>query len=76
MLRDSYKRLVLEAATRLNDLCFVWRQGVEYEPAPGRVTQHSKPNNGTVWTHGSFVARRKQQRFGWFSFLPAPRARV
>ncbi|CAL5083751.1 unnamed protein product [Urochloa decumbens] len=43
----------------------------EYEPAPGKVIKFVTWRNGTRWTHGNFVARRK--RSGCFSFLPAPR---
>ncbi|CAN6168598.1 unnamed protein product [Urochloa humidicola] len=43
----------------------------EYEPAPGKVIKFVRWHNGTRWTHGNFVARRK--RSGCFSFLPAPR---
>ncbi|CAL5083750.1 unnamed protein product [Urochloa decumbens] len=43
----------------------------EYEPAPGKVITYVRWNNGTTWTHGNFVARRK--RSGCLSFLPAPR---
>jgi hypothetical protein len=46
-------------------------QGDEYEPAPGKVSQHPHFHNGICWTHGNFVARKK--RSGCFSFLPAPR---
>ncbi|KAG0531442.1 hypothetical protein BDA96_04G023000 [Sorghum bicolor] len=47
------------------------RSGDEYEPAPGKVSQHPHFHNGICWTHGNFVARKK--RSGCFSFLPAPR---
>ncbi|CAL4940687.1 unnamed protein product [Urochloa decumbens] len=43
----------------------------KYEPAPGKVYRNAHFHNGNCWTHGNFVARKKQS--GWFSFLPAPR---
>uniref|UniRef100_A0ACD5UTT9 Uncharacterized protein n=1 Tax=Avena sativa TaxID=4498 RepID=A0ACD5UTT9_AVESA len=43
----------------------------EYEPAPGVVTRRSDYDDNFLWTHGNFVACRKQS--GCFSFLPAPR---
>ncbi|XP_047068917.1 uncharacterized protein LOC124677102 [Lolium rigidum] len=43
----------------------------EYEPAPGVVTRCSEYNKSLIWTHGNFVARRKDS--SCLPFLPAPR---
>uniref|UniRef100_A0ACD5UEY0 Uncharacterized protein n=1 Tax=Avena sativa TaxID=4498 RepID=A0ACD5UEY0_AVESA len=59
----------------------------EYEPAPGVVTRRSDYDDNFLWTHGNFLACRKQPSYiniagrmpvsrkqsGWFPFLPAPR---
>ncbi|WVZ95377.1 hypothetical protein U9M48_041149, partial [Paspalum notatum var. saurae] len=61
------RRFVTDCLQHYNSL----HPGIEYEPAPGRVTRHFRFHNGMCWTHGNFVARRK--RSGFFSFLPGPR---
>ncbi|KXG29331.1 uncharacterized protein LOC8055042 [Sorghum bicolor] len=61
------RQLVTECLQHYNSM----HSGDEYEPAPGKVSQHPHFHNGICWTHGNFVARKK--RSGCFSFLPAPR---